>query len=106
MDLQQAGDLTAGKWSESNPQTPSRTRMDRWKMPDDSIEQKRQQIIESYEREQKVFEKAYEDGAKLLKKSLEEKNLAGIDQARKNMNEASEILGDLVRGKNQALDEL
>lgn len=29
MDLQQAGDLTAGKWSESNPQTPSRTRMDR-----------------------------------------------------------------------------
>ncbi len=75
-------------------------------MIDESMEQKRQKIIESFEREQKVFEKAYEDSVKLLNKSFEAKNLAGIDQAKKNMEEASEILGDLVKGKNQALDDL
>lgn len=75
-------------------------------MTDESTEQKRQKIVESFEREQRNVEKAYEDGVNLLNKSLENKNLAGIDQARKNMGEASEILGDLVKQKNEALSEL
>lgn len=74
-------------------------------MTDESPEQKRQNIIDRFDREQIYFEKAFEEGRDLLNKSLEEKNLAGIDLARKNMAEASEILGDLVKGKNEALKE-
>lgn len=75
-------------------------------MTDESTEQKRQKIIESFEREQRHFEKAYEDSVDLLNISLDAKNLHGIEQAQKNMGEASEILGDLVKGKNEALSEL
>lgn len=75
-------------------------------MTDEAQEQKRQQIIDRYDREQKIYEKSYEDSVDLLNQSLEAKNLAGIDQARKNMGEASEILGDLVKQKTEALNEL
>ncbi|NLC14108.1 MAG: hypothetical protein GX768_08720 [Chloroflexi bacterium] len=75
-------------------------------MTDEPTEQKRQKIIERFDREQRIYEKSYEDAANLLNKSLETKNLAGIDLARKNMGEASEILGDLVRQKNEMLSDL
>ena len=75
-------------------------------MTDESAEQKRQKIIESFEREQRYFEKSFEDNAERLNKSLEAEDPAGIDLARKNMGEASEILGDLVKQKTEALNEL
>lgn len=75
-------------------------------MTDESTEQKRQRIIDRFESEQRIYEKAYEDSVELLNKSLDAKNLPGIEQAQKNMGEASEILGDLVKGKNEALNEL
>jgi CHASE3 domain sensor protein len=75
-------------------------------MTDESTEQKRQKIVESFEREQTYFEKAFEENAERLNKFAETNNLAGIDQAKKNMGEASEILGDLVKQKNEALREL
>jgi len=75
-------------------------------MTDESTEQKRQKIVESFEREQTYFEKAFEENAERLNKFAEANNIAGIDQAKKNMGEASEILGDLVKQKNEALSEL
>jgi len=75
-------------------------------MTDESTEQKRQKIIDSFEREQRYFEKVFEENAERLNIATKANNLAGIDQARKNMGEASEILGDLVKGKNEALSEL
>lgn len=75
-------------------------------MTDESTEQKRQKIVESFEREQTYFEKAFEENAERLNKFAETNNLAGIDQAKKNVGEASEILGDLVKQKNEALREL
>ncbi len=75
-------------------------------MTGESPEQERQNIIDRYEREQAIYEKSYEDSVHLLNRSLEAKDLAGIDLARKNMGEASEILGDLVKQKNEALNEL
>jgi NADH dehydrogenase/NADH:ubiquinone oxidoreductase subunit G len=77
-----------------------------WEMTDESTEQKRQKIIDSFEREQRYFEKVFEENAERLNIATKANNLAGIDQARKNMGEASEILGDLVKGKNEALSEL
>lgn len=75
-------------------------------MTDESTEQKRQKIIDSFEREQRYFEKVFEENAERLNIATKANNLAGIDQARKNMGEASEILGDLIKGKNEALSEL
>lgn len=75
-------------------------------MTDESTEQKRQKIIDSFEREQRHFEKVFEENAERLNIATKADNMAGIDQARKNMGEASEILGDLVKGKNEALSEL
>jgi len=75
-------------------------------MTDESTEQKRQSIIDRFESEQRIYEKTYEDSVDLLNESLDTKNLPGIEQAQKNMGEASEILGDLVKGKNEALSEL
>lgn len=75
-------------------------------MTDESTEQKRQKIVESFEREQTYFEKAFEENAERLNKFSETNNLAGVNQAKKNMGEASEILGDLVKQKNEALSEL
>lgn len=75
-------------------------------MTDESTEQKRQKIVESFEREQTYFEKAFEENAERLNKFAETNNLAGIDWAKKNMGEASEILGDLVKQKKEALSEL
>lgn len=75
-------------------------------MTDESSEQKRQKIIESFDREQRYFEKSFEENAERLSKATEVNNVAGIDLAKKNMGEANEILGDLLKQKNEALSEL
>lgn len=105
MDLQQTGDLAIEKWSQ-RPATAAELDWYGDDMTEESLDQKRQKIIDSFEREQRIFEKAYEDSVGLLNRSLEAKNLVGINQAQENIKEASEILGDLVEGKHQALTEL
>ena len=75
-------------------------------MTDESTEQKRQRIIESFDREQRYFEKSFEENAERLSKATEVNNSVGIDLAKKNMGEANEILGDLLKQKNEALSEL
>lgn len=75
-------------------------------MTNESTEQKRQIIIESFEREQRYFEKSFEENAEKLVEATKANNIAGIDLAKKNMGEANEILGDLVKQKNEALNEL
>lgn len=75
-------------------------------MTDESTEQKRQRIIESFDREQRYFEKSFEENAERLSKATEVNNSVGIDLAKKNMGEANEILGALLKQKNEALSEL
>lgn len=75
-------------------------------MTDDLMEQKRRKITERFEREQAIYEKSFEDNARLLKNSIDENNQAGIDLAKKNMGEANEILGELLKQKKEALNNL
>ena len=75
-------------------------------MADESFEQKKKNILESYERESTYFQKSFEENANLLAKFQAENNLPGVERAKQNMAEANQILGDLMKNRDGALEEL
>ncbi|NLG40628.1 MAG: hypothetical protein GX544_02905 [Chloroflexi bacterium] len=75
-------------------------------MADESFEQKKKSILESYERESTYFQKSFEENANLLAKFQAENNLPGVERAKQNMAEANQILGDLMKNRDGALEEL
>lgn len=75
-------------------------------MADESFEQKKKNILESYERESNYFQKSFEENANLLAKFQAENNLPGVERAKQNMAEANQILGDLMKNRDGALEEL